>query len=313
MVERASVRCRGDPRIGSSRGLGRTFGGRAHSGRRWRCSEAIVAVVEISRTRTGPGVATRRRVPRCRRPRWRPRGGGVPSSRVAVRPGPRGTPNALPRTTSGKIRRREVAARVRPATSRISRRPIRVSSLRCFAKRRPWSHRPWPRTCPPPRSGPSCSNSLRRALATSERSIPTCRSINSPSTRWPLLGIVGDLAERLDLEIDTTLLLEHPSIERLSSHLGDASRATVEWSGVGDGFGRRRARSSRNLVGTGGSTPKRLASVLVSGCRRPAEKVARSVPSSAAFSVEPRLQGHEEGVESMRRCDGFGIDAKDGR
>ena len=39
-----------------------------------------------------------------------------------------------------------------------------------------------------------------------------------------LLGIVGDLAERLDMEIDTTLLLEHPSIERLSNHLGDASR-----------------------------------------------------------------------------------------
>lgn len=38
-----------------------------------------------------------------------------------------------------------------------------------------------------------------------------------------LLGIVGDLAERLDTEIDTTLLLEHPTIDRLARHLGNDS------------------------------------------------------------------------------------------
>ena len=38
-----------------------------------------------------------------------------------------------------------------------------------------------------------------------------------------LLGIVGDLAERLEMEIDTTLLLEHPTIDRLARHLGNDS------------------------------------------------------------------------------------------
>ena len=38
-----------------------------------------------------------------------------------------------------------------------------------------------------------------------------------------LLGIVGDLAERLQMEIDTTLLLEHPTIDRLARHLGNDS------------------------------------------------------------------------------------------
>ena len=40
-----------------------------------------------------------------------------------------------------------------------------------------------------------------------------------------LLGIVGDLAERLETEIDTTLLFEHPTIERLARHLGEDSRS----------------------------------------------------------------------------------------
>ena len=39
-----------------------------------------------------------------------------------------------------------------------------------------------------------------------------------------LLGIVGDLAERLGTEIDTTLLLEHPTIERFARHLGEDSQ-----------------------------------------------------------------------------------------
>lgn len=37
-----------------------------------------------------------------------------------------------------------------------------------------------------------------------------------------LLGVIGDLAGELDLEIETSVLFDHPSIQALSKHLAEA-------------------------------------------------------------------------------------------
>ena len=36
-----------------------------------------------------------------------------------------------------------------------------------------------------------------------------------------LLGVIGDLAGELDIEIETSVLFDHPSIEALSNHLSE--------------------------------------------------------------------------------------------
>ena len=35
-----------------------------------------------------------------------------------------------------------------------------------------------------------------------------------------LLGVIGDLATELGIQIETSLLFDHPTIEKLSNHLG---------------------------------------------------------------------------------------------
>jgi acyl carrier protein len=36
-----------------------------------------------------------------------------------------------------------------------------------------------------------------------------------------LLGVIGDLAGELDIEIETSVLFDHPSIQALSDHLSE--------------------------------------------------------------------------------------------
>lgn len=75
-------------------------------------------------------------------------------------------------------------------------------------------------------TSPEIADWLRHRIATTLETDPSSVDVSATFDRLgldslALLGVIGDLGGELEIQIETTVLFDHPTIEALAAHLAD--------------------------------------------------------------------------------------------